>query len=146
MGLGDANSAEHGVASENMVVVPVSCPVPERATGAPALSGKMPIRVKPGTKLHKIYGRDEVHEEYFCNYEVNAEYRPKLEAAGMNIVAVGPNDEVRAVELPEKEFFIATLFQPQLTSRGGRPHPVVVAFVDAVRTAKGAKRIAAGKK
>jgi CTP synthase (UTP-ammonia lyase) len=35
------------------------------------------------------------------------------------------------VELPGRRFFIATLYQPQLSSTEDRPHPVIVEFLAA---------------
>jgi ATP-dependent helicase YprA (DUF1998 family) len=39
--------------------------------------------------------------------------------------------ELRAVEMRDDRFWLATLYQPELSSPPGRPHPVVAAFVDA---------------
>ena len=54
-----------------------------------------------------------------------------MENAGLCPAAFGPSGELRAVELPEHPFFIATLYQPQLSSTEARPHPVIVEFVAA---------------
>ena len=51
--------------------------------------------------------------------------------AGFPVVARGANEECRAVESPVHRFFIATLFQPQLSSKDKKPHPLVLAFVQA---------------
>jgi len=51
--------------------------------------------------------------------------------AGFPVVARGSNEECRAIESPAHLFFIATLFQPQLSSRENDPHPLVMAFVRA---------------
>ncbi len=147
LGLADASSAEYASDSQNIVITPVACEVADRKPGAPKLSGRSAVRVKPGTLLHKSCNhREELREEYFCNFEVNPQYRPQFEGAGMVVSAVGPQDEVRAVELPDKTFYLATLFQPQLTNRGSRPHPIVLAYLEAVRVRKGAKRMAAVRK
>ena len=37
----------------------------------------------------------------------------------------------RAIESPTHRFYIATLYQPQLSSKPGKPHPLVLAFVQA---------------
>ncbi len=39
--------------------------------------------------------------------------------------------EARAIESPTHRFYIATLYQPQLSSKPGKPHPLVLAFVQA---------------
>jgi CTP synthase (UTP-ammonia lyase) len=51
--------------------------------------------------------------------------------AGFPVVARGAQGEIRAIESPTHRFFIATLFQPQLSSKPGKPHPVIVEFLRA---------------
>ncbi len=131
MGIADADSAEHSTDSRNVIIAPVTCPVPDRREGAPKLSGACRLRIQPGCRLAAIYRTDEVEEEYFCNYEVNRQYLRKLESAGLRLTAFDDNGELRAVELPERRFFVATLFQPQLSSTDDRPHPLIVAFLAA---------------
>jgi CTP synthase (UTP-ammonia lyase) len=46
-------------------------------------------------------------------------------------VARGENGDVRAIESSKHRFFIATLFQPQLSSEPGKPHPIIVEFLRA---------------
>ena len=130
MGLSDADSAENGSTSQNAVITPISCSLPPPA-GTPKLSGLSRIRVTPGSLLQKAYGQTEVEEGYFCNYEVNPRYEPEYERTGLKIVARGGQNEARAVELDSHRFFLATLFQPQLSSSAERPHPVVNAFLQA---------------
>jgi CTP synthase (UTP-ammonia lyase) len=131
MGIADADSAEHPTSSKNLIIAPVTCPVQDRQDGIPKLSGAGKLRLKPSCLLAAIYRRTEIEEEYFCNYEVNAAYHEDLEHAGLWLAAFGENDEVRAVELPDRRFFVATLFQPQLSSAKDRPHPVIVEFLAA---------------
>jgi CTP synthase (UTP-ammonia lyase) len=133
MGLADAQSVEENISSEHYLIVPVSCAVPNRAPGAPLLSGKSRIRLRAGTRVHAICRRDEIHEEHFCNYEVNPAFQVQLEVAGLKITGEDENGTARAVELPGHRFFLATLFQPQLSSEAAKPHPLVVAFLEAAR-------------
>ena len=44
------------------------------------------------------------------------------------------NGEARVVELPDHEFFLATLFVPQTLSTPEAPHPLIGAFITAVQT------------
>jgi CTP synthase (UTP-ammonia lyase) len=131
MGIADADSAEHTTASQNLIIAPVTCPVPDRKDGAPKLSGVCRLRVQPGCRLANIYGACEIEEKYFCNFEVNPAYRERFEIAGLRLAAFDDRGELRAVELPDHPFFIATLYQPQLSSTDERPHPVIVEFVAA---------------
>jgi CTP synthase (UTP-ammonia lyase) len=45
--------------------------------------------------------------------------------------------EVRALQLRAHPFFLATLFQPQLSSSAERPHPIVEGFLRASTGALG---------
>src|SRR6202521_3061783 len=134
LGIADADSAENNSGSKNIVIYPVACAVPDRDGNAPKLSGKVPeIRLRPGSYLQSFYGRDKevVTEEFFCNFEVNPDYEWCAMEAGFPVVARGTNGEIRALESPTHRFYIATLFQPQLSSKPGKPHPLVLAFVQA---------------
>ena len=132
LGVKDADSAENGSGSKNIVISPVACAIPDRKRDAPKLSGAIPeVRIRPGSYLHSFYKKDVVTEEFFCNYEVNPEFEWAFSEAGFPIVARGANDEVRAIESPTHRFFIATLFQPQLSSQTNKPHPIVLEFLRA---------------
>jgi CTP synthase (UTP-ammonia lyase) len=132
LGLKDADTAENNSGSKNIIIYPVSCAVPDRKGNAPKLSGVIPeIRLRPGSYLQSFYGKDSAAEEFFCNFEVNPEYEWAAIEAGFPVVARGKNGEIRAIESPTHRFFVATLFQPQLSSQPNDPHPVVLAFVQA---------------
>ena len=144
MEIADAESVEHNTPSGNYLIVPVSCALPNRAPGAPKLSGEDEVRFMPGTMLHRIFGRERSPEGFFCNYEVNPLFETRLQAAGLRISARGPRDEIRAVELPGHRFYLATLFQPQLTSEvSGEAHPVIVAYLEAARAFRAERQTAA---
>jgi CTP synthase (UTP-ammonia lyase) len=144
LGILDAEHAEDSPEAANPIIVPVACAVPDRRPGAPKLSGGLRIRFTPGSRVREIYGRDEIDEEYFCNYEVRPDYRATLERSDARVTGVGPDDEVRVVELPRHRFYLATLYQPQRSSRPKAPNPLVAAFVEAAgvfadeRAARGA--------
>ena len=132
LNIADAETAENNSGSKNIVIYPVACAAPGRAPNAPMLSGLVPeIRLRPGSYLQSFYGQDTATEEYFCNFEVNPEYEWAAMEAGFPVVARGLQGEVRAIESPAHKFFLATLFQPQLSSTPEKPHPLVLAFVQA---------------
>lgn len=134
LGIADADTAENNSGSSNIVIYPVACAVSGKLGGAPKLSGTIPeIRLRPGSYLHSFYGKDKevVSEEFFCNFEVNPEFEWAAMEAGFPVVARGANGEIRAIESPTHRFFIATLFQPQLSSTEELPHPVILAFAQA---------------
>lgn len=140
LGISDADSAENNSGSKNIVIYPVACAVPDRKPNAPKLSGKVPeIRIRPGSYLHSFYKKDVVSEEFFCDFEVNPDFEGAILEAGFPIVARGAQGELRAIESPTHRFFIATLFQPQLSSKPGKPHPIIVEFLRAAAKWKASK-------
>ena len=130
LGIADADSAEHGSSSGNLVVTPVSCAAANRLPGGPMLSGSDTILLQLDSQIARIYGRLEIAEEYHCNYEPNAAYRERFESAGLRITGAA-GGQIRSFELPGNTFFLCTLFQPQLTPLGDAPHPLLAAFVRA---------------
>jgi len=132
LNINDADSAENNSGSKNIVIYPVACAVPNRKGDAPKLSGAIPeIRLRPGSYLQTFYGKDVATEEFFCNFEVNPEFEWAAMEAGFPVVARGPQGEIRAIESPSHRFFVATLFQPQLSSTEKKPHPLIIAFLQA---------------
>jgi CTP synthase (UTP-ammonia lyase) len=79
--------------------------------------------------LEALCGLRELNEEYFCSFELEPEFVSRWRAAGMVIAAEGESGEVRALQLRAHPFFLATLFQPQLSSSAERPHPIVEGFL-----------------
>lgn len=133
LGIADATSAEEDPKAKNIVIYPVACAIPNRDPKAPKLSGKVSeIRLRPGSYLAAFYGKETIEEEFFCNYEMNPEFEWMAMEAGFPVVARGSKEECRAIESPAHLFFIATLFQPQLSSTEKHPHPLVVAFAQHV--------------
>ena len=131
MKIADADSAENNSASSHCVVTPLSCAFPNRRADGPKGSGEERLKILPGTRLHSLCGGDDDSEQYHCNYGVNEEYEQQFQAAGLRVSARGSLGETRAVELPDHRFFIATLFQPQLSSRPDAPHRLWLAFLRA---------------
>ncbi len=133
IGIPDATTAEEDPKAKNIIIYPVSCAVPNRGENAPKLSGKInQIRLRPGSYLASYYAKETIEEEFFCNYEMNPEFEWMAMEAGFPIVARGANEECRAIESPAHLFYVATLFQPQLSSEENKPHPLVTAFVQHV--------------
>jgi CTP synthase (UTP-ammonia lyase) len=139
LNIAGADSAENNPASEHCVITPLSCALPNRRDGEPKGSGDEPLKVLRGTLLWAILGTEDHSEQYYCNYGVNEEYQEKFQAAGLRVSARGRMGETRAVELPGGRFFIATLFQPQLSSRPGLPHPLLLAFLRAAMRFRNAR-------
>jgi len=61
-------------------------------------------------------------------------FRNEVNKGKLNITGVDSEVEVRIVELSDHPFYVATLFLPQVASRLGSPHPLIVAYLKAAAT------------
>jgi len=132
LGVADADSAENASNSQNIVITPVRCDIPSAMV--PRLNGAGVARPVPGTQLARLCGDAELNGEYFCSFETNRDFIARWEAAGLRVAALGNDRELRAFELPSSRFFIASLFQPQLSSSFELPHPLITGFLRACVT------------
>lgn len=115
----------------------VSCPVAERPDGATRLWDKLKIKVTPDSLAFRIYQQSEVEEVFNCNYELNPDFREMIEASGLRVSGVSEEGGARIVELPGHYFFLATGFVPQFTSEATRPHPMIIAYLEAAVNFRG---------
>ncbi|PYU24670.1 MAG: hypothetical protein DMG30_08200 [Acidobacteria bacterium] len=142
LGLRDADSAENSSNSQNIVITPVACPLPPRTPAGPQMHGEDAVHPVKGTLVHDLCRSDAIHGQFFCNFETNPEYVPRWEAAGLRVGARGPRGEMRAFDLPSRRFFLATLFQPQLSSRVEQPNPIVLGYLRACAEFRASKKAA----
>lgn len=97
----------------------------------PRLHGKQKVRLAPGSLARRLYGKDEVAEEFHCRNELNAAFQPLFEQSALKVSGVGDRGEARVVELEGAKFFMGTLFLPQIAG-AEEAHPLVDGFVRAV--------------
>jgi CTP synthase (UTP-ammonia lyase) len=127
-GLEHAAHGETQPGAEQVVVASLAC----------SLVGEVrAVSCVPGTRLAAICGTDAFPGYHYCSYGVADEHRGTIADAGLVLSAYAPDAGVEAVELPDHPFYVGTLFQPQMSSVDGGPvHPVVQAFVEAVRRSR----------
>jgi len=84
------------------------------------------------TRSYKAYKLDLISERHRHRFEVNNEYRDKLEENGMVVSGISPDGSlVEMIELPEHPWFVSCQFHPELKSRATRAHPLFREFVKA---------------
>ncbi len=94
--------------------------------------GAYPARLVPGTKVHAIYGDENISERHRHRYEVNIAYREQLEAAGLIFSGLSPDGHLpEIVEHADHPWFIGVQFHPELKSRPFDPHPLFASFIAA---------------
>lgn len=107
--------------------------VAKKVLGGTMRLGAWDWKAKAGTKYAKAYGKVAGSERHRHRYEFNNKFRPTFEAKGMQIAATTKDGElVEALELKGHPFFIGVQFHPELKSRPLHPHPLYMAFLEAV--------------
>ena len=97
--------------------------------------GAYPCALQKGSLAAKIYnGVDEISERHRHRYEVNMNYRPQLEKAGLVFSGLSPDGTLpEIVERPDHPFFIGVQFHPELKSQPFAPHPIFASFITAAK-------------
>ncbi len=134
LGHHDAHSGEFDPTSNNKVIDLMADQHDVEDKGGTMRLGVYPAKLKPGSLAERLYGEPLVYERHRHRYEVNNKYRNDLEAAGLSLSGVSPDDRlVEIVELPGHPFFIASQFHPEFKSRPDAPHPLFDGFMAAAR-------------
>ncbi len=124
LGIPEADHAETNPGAPRLAVTPLTC----------SLAGQdHPVRFLPGSRVRDLCAADRAVEPFYCNYGLNPEFRPLLEARGLKVAGLGEDGEVRVLELAGHPFFIGTLYVPQARSRPGAPHPLIAGLAAAAR-------------
>jgi CTP synthase len=85
-----------------------------------------------GSRIASIYGSNRISERHRHRYEVNTDYRERLEAAGLRFAGMSPDGLLpETIEYPDHPWFIGVQFHPELKSRPFEPHPLFSSFVKA---------------
>jgi len=97
--------------------------------------GAYPCKILKGTKLHDIYGADEIQERHRHRYEVNLEtYRDAFDKAGLVFAGLSPDGVLpEMVERKDHPWFIGVQFHPELRSKPFDPHPLFRSFIEAAK-------------
>lgn len=133
--LASANSSEMDPGTPNPVIHLMEDQKKEENLGGSMRLGAYPCRLAEGSRAKRAYGgRAEVMERHRHRFELNNDYRARLESAGMRITGVYPEkDLVEIVELEDHPWFVGVQFHPEFLSRPLRPHPLFRDFVLAAK-------------
>jgi CTP synthase (UTP-ammonia lyase) len=120
-------------ASGTPLITEITCAVGEVRSSGPMLAGNMKVTLGPESRVSRVCGELEIWEEHGCSFNLNPDFRRSFQAKGLRIVGHGEDGEARVIELDGHRFFVGTLFLPQFGSEEGRPHPIINAYLRAVR-------------
>ena len=141
-GLADANSTEFNAKSAAPVVGlitewldaegKVEVRDEKSDLGGTMRLGAQKCYLTPGSKVHEVYGSDEIVERHRHRYEVNNNFVDQLEKAGLTFSGLSEDKKlVEIIENKDHPWFIAAQFHPEFTSTPRDGHPLFEGFVAA---------------
>ncbi|MBL4682567.1 MAG: CTP synthase [Pseudomonadales bacterium] len=94
--------------------------------------GEQECKLSPNSLSAKIYGTASVKERHRHRYEVNNNYVPQLEEAGLYIAGKSMDGSlVEMIEIPDHPWFVASQFHPEFTSTPRDGHPLFKSLITA---------------
>ncbi|CTQ64171.1 CTP synthase [Roseibium alexandrii] len=139
-GIKEASSTEFGPTSEPVVGLMTEWTkgnakemrVQDGDLGGTMRLGAYPAALKPGSKIAEVYGSTSISERHRHRYEVNIDYRDRLENCGLIFAGTSPDGVLpETVEIEDHPWFIGVQYHPELKSRPFEPHPLFASFVGA---------------
>ena len=139
-GIADAGSTEFGATRDPVVGLLTEWMQGERIErrgidddkGGTMRLGSYDCELIPSSLAESIYGTRTIQERHRHRYEVNINYRERLEEAGLVFSGLSPDGLLpEIVELPSHPWYLGVQFHPEMKSKPFAPHPVFAAFVKA---------------
>lgn len=124
LGWADAEHGELAPDAERAVIAQLSCSLVEVSDT---------VRLAPYTRIAQAYDCVDIHEGYRCRYGINPTFADALLEGNLILTGHDSAGDLRAVELLDHPFFIATLFQPERAALKGITPPLVLALLKACR-------------
>jgi CTP synthase len=130
--LKDADSTEFNEETKQNVIYKLRDLLGVDEMGGTMRLGAYPTELQADSFAYKAYGTTTISERHRHRYEVNQEYRPQLEKAGLVVSGLSPDGKfVEMVEYADHPWFLACQFHPEYKSRPLDPHPLFREFVAA---------------
>ncbi|MBX3570720.1 MAG: CTP synthase [Mesorhizobium sp.] len=139
-GIEAASSTEFGPAKEPVVGLMTEWlkgNMLEKRQQAGDLGGTMRLgayeaRLAPGSRIAEVYGDTTISERHRHRYEVNIDYKERLEECGLVFAGMSPDGVLpETVEYPDHPWFIGVQYHPELKSKPFEPHPLFSSFIGA---------------
>lgn len=132
IGSDEPNSSEFDISTR----YPVIDLMPEQKDvldmGGTMRLGAYPCRLVPGTRAAAAYGEPLIYERHRHRFELNNDFRPLLQQAGLIFSGLSPDGRlVEIAELADHPWMVGTQFHPEFKSRPDRPHPLFRDFIGA---------------
>ncbi|EJF75159.1 CTP synthase [Bartonella alsatica] len=94
--------------------------------------GAFVAELKENSHIAKIYGMTRICERHRHRYEVNIDYKDRLEQCGLIFSGMSPDGILpEIIEYADHPWFIGVQYHPELKSRPFDPHPLFSSFIEA---------------
>ncbi|HEY1720833.1 MAG TPA: CTP synthase [Magnetospirillaceae bacterium] len=94
--------------------------------------GAYPAKLVAGSRVADIYGSMDINERHRHRYEVNIEYRQRLQDVGVIFSGMSPDGVLpEIIERADHPWFVGVQFHPELKSKPFDPHPLFKSFIKA---------------
>jgi CTP synthase len=134
LGYEDANSTEFDPSTDYPVIDLMPDQRDLADLGGTMRLGLYPCQLQDGSLAAEAYNQSEVQERHRHRFEFVNAYREVMQEAGMRFSGLSPDGRlVEIAELCDHPFMLGTQFHPEFLSRPNRPHPLFVAFVQAIQ-------------
>ena len=125
LGLAGANSTEMDPSTPHPVIDLMHDQRDIADKGGTQRLGAYYAILESGSRVAQAYGEPVVSERHRHRWELNAQWKPRLEAAGLRCTGLSPDRRlVEFIELDDHPFWVATQSHPEFKSRPDRPHPL----------------------
>ncbi len=136
LGMKDANTTEIEPKARHPIIDVIADQKDKISTkdlGGTMRLGSWDFKAKKGTLIEKAYKTTGGSERHRHRYEFNNAYRERFEKNGLIVSATTRDNKlVESLEIPDHPFFIGVQFHPELKSRPLNPHPLYLAFMQAI--------------
>lgn len=137
IGLSEANSIEMNPKTPDPIINLKAEEKKELGMNDTMRLGSWECEIKENTLAYEVYGEKIIHERHRHRYEFNDDYQEVFEKNGM--IVSGRNSKLNVaeiIEIPGHPWFIGVQYHPEFKSTVARPHPLFVAFIEAVHRHK----------
>ncbi len=125
MGLAGANSTEMDPQTPHPIIDLMHDQRNVSDKGGTQRLGAFYAILEPGSRVHAAYGEPVVSERHRHRYELNAQLKTRLEAAGLRCSGLSPDRRlVEFIELADHPFWVGTQAHPEFKSRPDHAHPL----------------------
>ena len=132
LGLTNANSTEIDTETPYKVIDLMEEQKNLTVMGGSMRLGAYDCRLETGSIAYNAYKSDLIRERHRHRYELNNEYKERLEAGGMKCTGINPETGlVEVVEVAGLKWYLGTQYHPEYNSTVVRPNPLFMSFIEA---------------